>query len=167
LLDRLRAAPPENVRDVARAISAELPAIPAAGKTLGTARRVAGSERRWSFLPWRRREIDLHKQALDALAAGPMDELSVLTDLEAFGSLEGRIISCAIRCNDRVVGIEGVNPAEAAVRVMGANLTLRAQTRRSAERSLEADLGAWGQKVLSRPFALRGASGKMPTDIPG
>lgn len=167
LLDRQRASPPENALDVARAIAAELPAIPEAGEALGTARRFAGRERRWSFLPWRRREVDLHKQALEALAAGPVDELSVLTDLQAFGRLEGRIISCAIRCNDHVVGIEGLSPSEAAVRVMGANLALRAQTRRGAERGLEAELVAWAQKVLNRSFHLSDGSGEASPPTPG
>ena len=154
MIDRLRAGPPDAVAATARSLAAALPALPDAGNVLGTARQAAEREHSGRRFPWQRRRSEIHDQAFAALGSGVHDELTVLSDVAVFGELEGTIIGCAMRFNDRVVGIGGVHTTETAVRLLGASIVLRAQTRRSVERDLEQAMVDWAQNVLNRSFGV-------------
>ncbi len=144
LLDRLRAAPAADALAAAQALAGALPALPDAGRCLGTAREV-----------WMRGETaaQVHDQPLAALEEAGLDEVAVLSDPLAFGTLPGPLLTSVIRFNDRV-GAIGLEAGEAAARVACANLALRAQTRRRFERESDQAMARWAQGVLHRLVAM-------------
>ena len=141
-----RAQPGEEV-GAARNLAASMPALPPAGRLLGTAAAV-WRRRGWKF--WKKPHCYYEPQMNYLAASGQdIDEIGALAELQRFDQMPASILSSVVRLSDQLGGI-GVTQLDALLRVNFAGIQLRFMGRARWELDVQQDMSDWAQQVVRR-----------------